>query len=133
LNIRSTADPEFYGSAVSLSINRDTRNLGGDHAESTRAGDACTANAFSWGTAMRKNLPATNVEYPVTDKTLIVSRTDTKGRLTYFNDDFIAAAGFTADELMGQPHNIIRHPDMPPEAFENLWDTLKAASPGWAR
>jgi aerotaxis receptor len=78
---------------------------------------------------MRKNLPVTNVEYPVTDETLIVSRTDTKGRLTYFNDDFIAAASFTADERMGQPHNIIRHPDMPPEAFENLWDTLKAGKP----
>jgi PAS domain S-box-containing protein len=78
---------------------------------------------------MRKNLPVTNVEYPVTDETLIVSQTDTKGRLTFFNDDFIAAAGFTADELMGQPHNIIRHPDMPPEAFENLWDTLKAGKP----
>jgi PAS domain S-box-containing protein len=78
---------------------------------------------------MRKNLPVTNVEYPVTDETLIVSQTDTKGKLTFFNDDFIAAAGFTADELMGQPHNIIRHPDKPPEAFENLWDTLKAGKP----
>jgi aerotaxis receptor len=78
---------------------------------------------------MRKNLPVTKVEYPVTDETLIVSQTDTKGKLTFFNDDFIAAAGFTADELMGQPHNIIRHPDMPPEAFGNLWDTLKAGKP----
>lgn len=78
---------------------------------------------------MRKNLPVTDIEYPVTDETLIVSKTDTKGRLTYFNDDFIAAAGFTADELMGQPHNIIRHPDMPSEAFENLWATLKAGKP----
>ena len=78
---------------------------------------------------MRKNLPVTTIEYPVTDETLIVSQTDTKGKLTFFNDDFIAAAGFTADELMGQPHNIIRHPDMPPEAFENLWDTLKAGKP----
>jgi PAS domain S-box-containing protein len=78
---------------------------------------------------MRKNLPVTATEYPVIDETLIVSQTDTKGKLTFFNDDFIAAAGFTADELMGQPHNIIRHPDMPPEAFENLWDTLKAGKP----
>ena len=78
---------------------------------------------------MRKNLPVTSTEYPITDETLIVSQTDTKGKLTFFNDDFIAAAGFTADELMGQPHNIIRHPDMPPEAFENLWDTLKAGKP----
>jgi PAS domain S-box-containing protein len=78
---------------------------------------------------MRTNLPVTNVEYPITDATLIVSRTDTKGRLTYFNDEFVDAAGFTPEELMGQPHNIIRHPDMPPEAFENLWDTLQAGKP----
>jgi aerotaxis receptor len=78
---------------------------------------------------MRKNLPITAIEYPITDETLIVSRTDTKGKITYFNEEFVAAAGFTADELMGQPHNIIRHPDMPPEAFGNLWDTLKAGKP----
>lgn len=78
---------------------------------------------------MRKNLPVTDVEYPISDGTLIVSRTDSKGKLTYFNDDFVAASGFAADELMGQPHNIVRHPDMPPEAFENLWETLKAGKP----
>ena len=78
---------------------------------------------------MRKNFPVTAVEYPVSDETLIVSRTDLKGKLTYFNEDFIAAAGFTSAELMGQPHNIVRHPDMPPEAFDNLWDTLKGGKP----
>ena len=80
---------------------------------------------------MRTNLPVSNVEYPITDETLIVSKTDLKGKLTYFNDQFVAASGFTEQELMGQPHNIIRHPDMPPEAFGNLWDTLKAGKP-WA-
>ena len=78
---------------------------------------------------MRRNLPVTTIEYPITDAALIVSRTDTKGRLTHFNDDFVQASGFTEAELMGQPHNIIRHPDMPPEAFENLWETLKAGKP----
>ncbi|MDA9434240.1 methyl-accepting chemotaxis protein [Bradyrhizobium sp. CCBAU 51627] len=78
---------------------------------------------------MRKNFPVNDVEYPVSDETLIVSRTDLKGKLTYFNDDFIAAAGFSSAELVGQPHNIVRHPDMPPEAFDNLWDTLKAGKP----
>ena len=78
---------------------------------------------------MRTNLPVTTVEYPISDDTLIVSRTDLKGRLTYFNDQFLDAAGFSEAELMGQPHNIIRHPDMPPEAFENLWETLKAGKP----
>jgi aerotaxis receptor len=80
---------------------------------------------------MRTNLPVTNVEYPITDATLIASRTDIKGRLTSFNDEFVQASGFTEAELMGQPHNIIRHPDMPPEAFENLWTTLQAGKP-WA-
>jgi aerotaxis receptor len=81
--------------------------------------------------AMRSNLPVTTVEYPITDDTVIVSKTDSKGRLTYFNDEFVAASGFNEAELMGQPHNIIRHPDMPPEAFENLWTTLQAGKP-WA-
>ena len=80
---------------------------------------------------MRTNLPVTTVEYPITDETLIVSKTDTKGRLTYFSDQFVDAAGFIEAELMGQPHNIIRHPDMPPEAFADLWATLKAGKP-WA-
>ena len=78
---------------------------------------------------MRKNFPVTENEHPVSDETLIVSRTDLKGKLSYFNEDFIAAAGFTSEELLGQPHNIVRHPDMPPEAFQNLWDTLKAGKP----
>ncbi|MBR1274530.1 methyl-accepting chemotaxis protein [Bradyrhizobium sp. AUGA SZCCT0283] len=78
---------------------------------------------------MRTNLPVTAVEYPISDDTLIASRTDLKGRLTYFNDQFLDAAGFSEAELMGQPHNIIRHPDMPSEAFENLWETLKAGKP----
>jgi PAS domain S-box-containing protein len=49
--------------------------------------------------------------------------------LVYFNDEFVKASGFTEDELIRQPHNIVRHPDMPPEAFQDLWDTLKAGKP----
>ncbi|WJR80634.1 methyl-accepting chemotaxis protein [Bradyrhizobium sp. NP1] len=78
---------------------------------------------------MRKNLPVTDTEYPISDETLIVSRTDTKGRIVSCNDDFTAASGFATVELIGQPHNIIRHPDMPAEAFENLWETLKTGKP----
>jgi PAS domain S-box-containing protein len=80
---------------------------------------------------MRTNMPITDIEYPLTDETLIVSKTDLKGKLTYFNDQFVQASGFTEQELIGQPHNIVRHPDMPAEAFGNLWDTLKAGKP-WA-
>lgn len=78
---------------------------------------------------MRKNLPVNSQEYHLDDQTLIVSKTDLKGRLTYFNEQFVEASGFTADELIAQPHNIVRHPDMPPEAFQNLWETLKAGKP----
>lgn len=80
---------------------------------------------------MRKNLPVTNTEYHLGDDTLIVSKTDLKGKIAYFNKAFVDAAGFEDEELMGQPHNIIRHPDMPPAAFQNLWDTLKLGKP-WA-
>ena len=80
---------------------------------------------------MRNNQPVTNNEYVLGDDALIVSKTDTKGKLTYFNTQFVEASGFTDQELMGQPHNIVRHPDMPPEAFEDLWATLKAGKP-WA-
>lgn len=80
---------------------------------------------------MRINTPTTSVEYPISSDTLIVSKTDLKGKLTYFNEQFVLASGFTEQELIGQPHNIIRHPTMPPEAFASLWETLKAGKP-WA-
>ncbi len=80
---------------------------------------------------MRKNLPVSTVEYQLGDGAVIVSKTDTKGKITYVNQEFIEASGFGPDELLGQPHNIVRHPDMPPAAFQNLWDTIKAGKP-WA-
>ena len=81
---------------------------------------------------MRTNLPISDIEYPITDETLIVSKTDLKGNLTYFNDQFVQASGFTEQELIGQPHNIIRHPDMPPEAFGICGTRSRQASPGQA-
>ena len=56
----------------------------------------------------------------------IVSKTDTKGRLTYVNQIFMAMAGYTEAELLGQPHNIIRHPDMPKAVFKLLWDMIQS-------
>lgn len=55
----------------------------------------------------------------------IVSETDTKGVITYANRKFCEISGYTKDELVGQPHNIIRHPDMPKKAFEAMWNTIK--------
>ena len=78
---------------------------------------------------MRSNLPVTQNEIMLTDATLIVSRTDLKGLITYANRDFLDISGFSESELMGQPHNIVRHPDMPVEAFADLWQTLEAGRP----
>lgn len=59
---------------------------------------------------------------------IIVSKTDLKGRITYVNQTFMTVADFTEEELLGQPHSIIRHPDMPRCVFKLLWDTLEARS-----
>ncbi|MEZ5285916.1 MAG: PAS domain-containing protein [Vicinamibacterales bacterium] len=55
---------------------------------------------------------------------IIVSKTDLKGKITYANDVFLRVAGYTEQEIMGEPHNIIRHPAMPRAVFKLLWDTL---------
>ncbi len=55
----------------------------------------------------------------------IVSETDTKGVITYANRKFCEISGYSKEELVGQPHNIIRHPDMPKKAFEAMWNTIK--------
>ena len=56
----------------------------------------------------------------------IVSETDLKGNIIFANNDFCDIAGYSVDELIGQPHNIIRHPDMPKAAFKEVWNTLKS-------
>lgn len=78
---------------------------------------------------MRENLPVSNREYPIDDETLILSTTDIKGRITYINPTFIEVSGFSEDELIGKAHNIVRHPDMPPEAFADLWKVLQSGKP----
>lgn len=78
---------------------------------------------------MRNNQPVTNNEYVLSEKDFIVSKTDLKGRITYVNSDFTRVSGFSEEELIGEPHNIVRHPDMPPEAFDDLWNSLKAGRP----
>ena len=78
---------------------------------------------------MRTNLPVTNTEHMLKEGMSLVSKTDTKGRITYMNPAFMEMSGFSEDELMGAPHNIIRHPDMPEEAFADMWQTLKSGLP----
>jgi len=78
---------------------------------------------------MKSNIPVTDVEYILADNDSIVSKTDLRGTITYINDDFVRISGFTQQELINTPHSIVRHPDMPPEAFADLWKSLKAGRP----
>ena len=55
----------------------------------------------------------------------LVSETDEKGKITFANDEFCEYAGYTIQELIGKPHNIVRHPDMPRAAFKDLWETIQ--------
>ena len=78
---------------------------------------------------MRTNLPVSGWEYPFPSGKTLVSSTDTKGRIVYCNDAFVEVSGFTMDELLGQPHNLVRHPDMPEEAYRDMWETIQAGKP----
>jgi len=78
---------------------------------------------------MKKNLPVTRNELVLRDDTLIVTTTDLKGIITYVNREFVEVSGFAEAELVGASHNVVRHPDMPAEAFADLWKALKAGRP----
>ena len=69
-----------------------------------------------------------NNELILDDKSFLVSETDEKGIIKFANDEFCKYAEFGLDELIGQPHNLVRHPDMPKAAFEDLWRTVKSGS-----
>ncbi|MDT4331460.1 methyl-accepting chemotaxis protein [Methylomonas sp. MED-D] len=78
---------------------------------------------------MKKNLPITQREIEYSTQLTITSATDTAGRIGYINHDFIKISGFSGSELLGESHNIVRHPDMPPAAFADLWQTIKSGKP----
>ncbi len=78
---------------------------------------------------MRTNMPVTNVEIPLSDAFAIVSTTDLHGNITYANPYFVEISGFPREELIGAPQNILRHPDMPREAYADLWGTIKSGTP----
>jgi len=71
----------------------------------------------------------TNIETPVPENVFIYSRTDPKGRITEANQAFADLSGYAVEEMLGKPHNMIRHPDMPKEAFADMWKSLKAGRP----
>ncbi|HUH42040.1 MAG: PAS domain-containing protein [Sulfurimonas sp.] len=64
-------------------------------------------------------------EYILKSDDFLVSQTDSKGFILFANDDFCKVAGFTLEELVGKPHNIVRHKDMPKAPFKSLWETIK--------
>ncbi|PWG61222.1 methyl-accepting chemotaxis protein [Spiribacter halobius] len=75
---------------------------------------------------MRVNEPVTQNNVPVQSGANILSTTDRKGRITHVNEEFVEISGYSREELIGQPHNLLRHPDMPRLAFEDFWRTLEA-------
>ena len=78
---------------------------------------------------MKNNQPVTGQEYQIRNDAAFITHTDAKGRITRANEEFVEASGFSLDELVGQSHNMVRHPDMPVEAFRDFWATLKRGRP----
>lgn len=75
---------------------------------------------------MRTNLPLTGIELTFLQSQRLISATDIQGNIIYCNDEFEAVSGFTREELIGSPHNLVRHPDMPPSIYEHMWQCLKS-------
>jgi methyl-accepting chemotaxis protein len=81
---------------------------------------------------MKVNMPVTNNEIVMRPETILVTRTDLKGVITFANDAFVEISGFSREELVGASHNIVRHPDMPSGAYEEMWNTIRKGNP-WHR
>jgi len=78
---------------------------------------------------MKINMPVTDKEVHMKDGTILVTRTNLKGVITYANDAFVEISGFSYSELVGSNHNIVRHPDMPAVAFQDLWESNQRGEP----
>jgi aerotaxis receptor len=83
---------------------------------------------ISYYDGSNNNRQIVDEEVPFPEGKLIVSRTDTAGNITHCNQAFVDMSGFKEDELIGQPHYILRHPDMPAAAFKDLWKTVQEKS-----
>jgi PAS domain S-box-containing protein len=94
-------------------------------AEQTENVSAVRAARFRHFDGSIREVKATDAEVPCPEGRLIVSRTDLRGIITHANAAFIEMSGYTREELIGQPHHILRHPDMPAAAFADLWATVE--------
>lgn len=75
---------------------------------------------------LEENVSLLNQYKQVVDESLLVSKTDLKGNITYANDAFVKISGFTMDELISKPHNIVRHKDVPKKVYKDMWETIKS-------
>ncbi|XDD50285.1 methyl-accepting chemotaxis protein [Leptospira sp. WS92.C1] len=78
---------------------------------------------------MRKNLPITNKEIQIPVNAVLISRTDIKGKISYVSQDFADISGFSEKEMLGEPHNLIRHPDVPSFIYKEMWETIESGNP----
>lgn len=92
----------------------------------TPASDATHERPHSYHDGRTSTLMVSQRERPYPEGRLIVSRTDLNGTITHCNDAFVEISGYTRDELIGQPHCILRHPDIPRAIYQDLWSTLQA-------
>ncbi len=77
---------------------------------------------------MRNNQPVTQREYVLSEEAVLISRSDLKGNVTYANPTFVEVSGYSREELIGSPHNLLRHPDMPEAAYADFWKTIQAGA-----
>ncbi|WP_127471099.1 methyl-accepting chemotaxis protein [Thiomicrorhabdus aquaedulcis] len=78
---------------------------------------------------MRNNQPVINDEYIIPEGQMLVSKTDLQGSIIYANEAFVTSSGFELEELLGEPHNILRHPDVPEQVFADFWGTIESGRP----
>ncbi|WP_043225598.1 PAS domain-containing protein, partial [Burkholderia glumae] len=81
---------------------------------------------------MRNNQPVTQHEYEFPEDSTLMSTTTANGTITYANATFVQVSGYSSEEIVGAPHNVVRHPDMPREAFADMWATIQGGEPWMA-
>jgi PAS domain S-box-containing protein len=127
-NSVSVSEKYFNGLLEELNLDYDTfiQNLLGSEWENAKASLNVNNHSNLAQLAYKSNKPIANdIQIPLDPSKTIMSKTDLKGIIQYSNDYFVDVSGYTKEELMGQPHNIIRHPDMPKLVFKIMWDRLK--------